>query len=188
MSTASEQVPSTSPPARRRLDTIFLAGPGLLYVALLLLLPAGALILLSFKNPETGQLELTVYRDLFSAGIYVRTLINTFVIAAQVTLVCVVVGYVVSAWLTMMSEKRRRLAIWLVLLPVWVSPLLKNFAWIVLLARKGIIAQMLTGLGYEGEIDLLFGRGAVIFGMAHALLPIAILTMLPTMLGIDGAC
>lgn len=186
MSTASEQVPSTSPPARRRLDTIFLAGPGLLYVALLLLLPAGALILLSFKNPETGQLELTVYRDLFSAGIYVRTLINTFVIAAQVTLVCVVVGYVVSAWLTMMSEKRRRLAIWLVLLPVWVSPLLKNFAWIVLLARKGIIAQMLTGLGYEGEIDLLFGRGAVIFGMAHALLPIAILTMLPTMLGIDG--
>ncbi|WP_347309905.1 ABC transporter permease subunit [Defluviimonas sp. SAOS-178_SWC] len=179
--------PATSKPRRpsRRIDSIFLAGPGLLYVALLLLLPAGALVLLSLQNPETGRLELAVYRDLFSAGIYVQTLLNTFVIAAQVTVVCIFVGYVVAAWLTVMSEERRRLAIWLVLLPVWVSPLLKNFAWIVLLARRGIVAQLLTGLGYEGEINLLFGRGAVVFGMAHALLPIAILTMLPTMMGID---
>lgn len=45
---------------------------------------------------------------------------------------------------------------------------------------------MLTGMGFDTQLDLLYGRGAVIFGMAHAMLPVAILTMLPTMLTIDG--
>lgn len=175
----------TATQKRAKPDSIWLAGPGVAIVAALLVLPALALILLSFRDPSTGVFELTIYRKMFSAGIYVQTLGNTFMIAMQVTIVCLLVGYVVAAWLTVMPERRRRLAIWLVLLPIWISPLLKNFAWIVLLARKGIIAQILTGIGYEGEINLLFGRGAVIFGMAHALLPIAILTMLPTMLGID---
>ncbi|OCX65383.1 ABC transporter permease [Thioclava sp. SK-1] len=174
-------------PRRRlwRLDTLWLSTPGLIYLAVLLLLPAGALILLSFRDPATGAFDLSVYRNLFAAGVYVKTLVNTFVISLQVTGVCVLIGFPIAVWLAGMSERRRRMAMWLVLLPFWVSPLLKNFAWIVLLARKGIVAQILNGLGMEGGLDLLYGRGAVVFGMAHAMLPIAILTMLPTMLAID---
>lgn len=189
--TNTSAAPSASPlssPRRRRLgrpDTLWLSTPGLLYLALLLIVPAGALILLSFRDPGTGAFDLSVYRQMFSAGVYVKTLINTFVISLEVTAVCILAGYPIAVWLSGMSENRRRMAMWLVLLPFWVSPLLKNFAWIVLLARKGIVAQILNGMGMEGGLDLLYGRGAVVFGMAHAMLPIAILTMLPTMLSID---
>jgi putative spermidine/putrescine transport system permease protein len=188
MTAASPAVPSASASSRRhfpRPDTLWLSTPGLLYLALLLVVPAGALILLSFRDPQTGAFDLSVYRQMFMAGVYVKTLVNTFVIALQVTLVCLLAGYPIAVWLSSMSESRRRLAMWLVLLPFWVSPLLKNFAWIVLLARKGIVAQILGGVGFDGTLDLLYGRGAVIFGMAHAMLPIAVLTMLPTMLAID---
>ncbi|MDR6665445.1 ABC transporter permease subunit [Rhizobium sp. 1399] len=171
---------------RLRLDSLWLSMPGLVYMALLLILPAGALIWQSFVNPKTGAFDLTVYEQMFSAGVYVKVLANTFAISAQVTVVCLLVGYPIAVWLAGMPERRRRMAMWLVLLPFWVSPLLKNFAWIVLLARKGIVAQMLTGMGFDTELNLLYGRGAVVFGMAHAMLPIAILTMLPTMLAIDG--
>lgn len=155
-------------------------------MSLLLIMPAGALIWQSFIDPKTGGFDLSVYQQMFSAGVYVKVMINTFSIAAQVTLVCLLVGYPIALWLAGMTENRRRMAMWLVLLPFWVSPLLKNFAWIVLLARKGVLAQILSGMGVEAEINLLYGHGAVVFGMAHALLPIAILTMLPTMLTIDG--
>ncbi|WP_105426777.1 ABC transporter permease subunit [Neorhizobium tomejilense] len=171
---------------RLRADSLWLTMPGLVYMALLLILPAGALIWQSFIEPKSGALDLTVYRQMFSAGVYVKVLANTFAISAQVTIVCLLVGYPIAVWLAGMPERRRRMAMWLVLLPFWVSPLLKNFAWIVLLARKGIVAQMLTGMGFDTQLDLLYGRGAVIFGMAHAMLPLAILTMLPTMLSIDG--
>ncbi|WP_425964989.1 ABC transporter permease subunit [Rhizobium nepotum] len=171
---------------RLRADSLWLTVPGLAYMALLLILPAGALIWQSFVDPKSGAFDLSVYRQMFSAGVYVKVLANTFAISAQVTFVCLLVGYPIAVWLAGMDERRRRMAMWLVLLPFWVSPLLKNFAWIVLLARKGIVAQMLTGMGFDTQLDLLYGRGAVIFGMAHAMLPIAILTMLPTMLSIDG--
>jgi len=171
---------------RFRLDSLWLSAPGLGYMALLLILPAGALILQSFIDPKSGAFDLSVYEEMFSAGVYVKVLANTFAIAAQVTMVCLLVGYPIALWLVGMEERRRRMAMWLVLLPFWVSPLLKNFAWIVLLARKGIVAQLLTGIGFDTELNLLYGRGAVVFGMAHAMLPIAILTMLPTMLSIDS--
>ncbi|KPF41246.1 ABC transporter permease subunit [Rhizobium sp. AAP43] len=176
----------TSLRQRLKLDSLWLSTPGLVYMALLLILPAGALIWQSFIDPKSGAFDLSVYEQMFSAGVYVKVLVNTFAIAAQVTIVCLFVGYPIAVWLAGMEERRRRMAMWLVLLPFWVSPLLKNFAWIVLLARKGIVAQMLTGIGFDTELDLLYGRGAVVFGMAHAMLPVAILTMLPTMLAIDG--
>ncbi|MHC2569797.1 ABC transporter permease subunit [Rhizobium leguminosarum] len=171
---------------RLRLDSLWLSTPGLVYMALLLILPAGALIWQSFVNPKSGAFDLSVYQQMFSAGVYVKVLANTFAIAAQVTLVCLLFGYPIAFWLAGMPERRRRMAMWLVLLPFWVSPLLKNFAWIVLLARKGIVAQVLMGMGFDTELNLLYGRGAVVFGMAHAMLPVAILTMLPTMLSIDS--
>ncbi|TMV77899.1 ABC transporter permease subunit [Thioclava sp. BHET1] len=182
---ARVSAPPAGRKARLRLDTLWLSTPGLLYLAALLIVPAGALIVLSFRNPQTGVFDLSVYRQMFSAGVYVKTMINTFGLSLEVTLVCLGAGYPVAYWLAGLTPNRRRLAMWFVLLPFWVSPLLKSFAWIVLLARKGIVAETLHAIGIDAGQHLLYGRGAVVFGMAHSMLPIAILTMLPTMLGID---
>ena len=74
----------------------------------------------------------------------------------------------------------------LVMLPFWTSALVKSFGWLVLLARHGVVARLLAVISPTGEApELLHGRGAVLMGMTHTLLPLAVLTMLPVMVRID---
>lgn len=170
---------------RFNLDPIWLAGPGLIYLAIFLVLPSAVLMFLSFRSSD-GGLSIETYRQMFGAGIYVQVLLNTFEVAIQTTVACILFGYPVAYWLAQMPEHRRRLVMWLVLLPFWMSALLKNFAWMVLLSRRGVISQIMTGIGLGGPLDILYGRGIVVFAMAHTMLPLATLTMLPTLLSIDS--
>ena len=72
------------------------------------------------------------------------------------------------------------------LLPFWTSFLVRAFAWIVLLGRNGVVNQLLLSLGIvDRPANLLYGFGSVLVGMVHALLPLAVLTMLSVMENID---
>jgi ABC-type spermidine/putrescine transport system permease subunit II len=72
-----------------------------------------------------------------------------------------------------------------VLLPFWTSALIKNFSWLVLLGRNGIIGKIMASAGIAGGNQLLFSRTTVVFAMTHTLLPLAVVTMLPVMNQID---
>ncbi|KAB8312573.1 ABC transporter permease subunit [Erwinia endophytica] len=172
------------PTAKRRWHPLWLSAPGLLFLALFLAWPTLKLMLLSFHGND-GGFSLDVWRQMFGAGIYVKVMINTFVIALQTTLSCLLVGYPVAYWLSQRSENARRRLMWLILLPFWTSALLKNFAWLVVLSRRGILSEILMSMGADQPLNILYTRGVVVFAMAHSMLPLAIITMLPTMTGID---
>jgi putative spermidine/putrescine transport system permease protein len=73
-----------------------------------------------------------------------------------------------------------------VLLSFWTSFLVRAFAWIVMLGRRGVVNQLLTALGLQdAPTNLLYSMGAVLVGMVHALMPLAVLTMLAVMENID---
>ncbi|WP_312239724.1 ABC transporter permease subunit [Pantoea sp.] len=172
-------------PKNRRWHPLWLAAPGLLFLAIFLAWPTLKLMLLSFQNSE-GGFSLDVWSQMFGAGIYVKVMLNTFIIALETTLTCLLVGYPVAYWLSQRNENTRRRLMWLILLPFWTSALLKNFAWLVLLSRRGILSEILMSLGADQPLNLLYTRGVVVFAMAHSMLPLAIITMLPTMTGIDN--
>ncbi|MEJ0019836.1 MAG: ABC transporter permease subunit [Acetobacteraceae bacterium] len=176
-------------PAIRRVrlvNPLWLAVPGLLFLALFFLYPVARLLLLSLQDADTGALSVASYSRLFSRNIYVRVLQNTFTIAAQTTGLCLLLAYPVAYWLTSMPARRRQSLLLLVLLPFWTSALVKAFAWIVLLARTGVVARLLADVTGSAEpVEMLYGRGAVLMGMVHALLPLAVMTMLPVMTQID---
>jgi len=169
---------------RLRWHPLWLTAPGLLFLALFLAWPTLKLMLLSFQNDD-GSFSLAVWQQMFGAGIYVKVMLNTFIIALQTTLACLIVGYPAAYWLSQRREATRRRLMWLILLPFWTSALLKNFAWLVLLSRRGILSELLMSLGSEQPLNLLYTRGVVVFAMTHSMLPLAIITMLPTMSGID---
>ncbi len=168
-----------------RWHPLWLAVPGLVFLAIFLAWPTLKLMLLSFQDSD-GHFSLAVWRQMFGAGIYVKVTLNTFSIALQTTLACLLVGYPVAYWLSQRSENTRRRLMWLILLPFWTSALLKNFAWLVLLSRRGILSEILMSMGADQPLNVLYTRGAVVFAMAHSMLPLAIITMLPTMTGIDN--
>lgn len=76
--------------------------------------------------------------------------------------------------------------VFLVLLSFWTSFLVRAFAWVIILGRNGVVNQTLVALGIiDRPIDLLYGLGAVLAGMVHAMLPLAVMTMLAVMENID---
>jgi putative spermidine/putrescine transport system permease protein len=170
---------------RLQLHPLWLTAPGLLFLAIFLAWPTLKLMLLSFQNSD-GQFSLDVWHQMFGAGIYVKVMLNTFIIALQTTLTCLLIGYPVAYWLAQRSENARRRLMWLILLPFWTSALLKNFAWMVLLSRRGILSEILMGLGADQPLNVLYTRGVVVFAMVHSMLPLAIITMLPTMTNVDS--
>lgn len=169
----------------RRIHPLWLTAPGLLFLAIFLAWPTLKLMLLSFQDSD-GHFSLDVWSQMFGAGIYVKVTLNTFIIALQTTIACLLIAYPVAYWLAQRSENTRRRLMWLILLPFWTSALLKNFAWMVLLSRRGILSEILMGLGADQPLNVLYTRGVVVFAMVHSMLPLAIITMLPTMTSIDS--
>ncbi|MDQ0468080.1 ABC transporter permease subunit [Labrys wisconsinensis] len=166
-------------------NPLWLALPGIVFLVLFLAYPALQLLSLSVIDPQGGGLSLAAFRRLLTTPVYLRVLTTTFVVAAQTTALCLLFGYPLAYWLARQPARRQQGLMLLVLLPFWTSPLVLNFAWLVLLGRNGAVAGALMALGIDHPPDLLFGRGTVLFALTHSMLPLAVVTMLPTMSQID---
>jgi putative spermidine/putrescine transport system permease protein len=177
------------PPVRRaarRRDALWLALPGLVFLLAFLVIPSLQLLSTSVQDATTGEWSLAAYRRALGVPVYTRIIGNTFTVALQTTLCCLILGYPLAYWLAGLPARRQRMATLLVLLPFWTSALVKNFAWLVLLGRTGIATSVLGWLGYAGPVELLFSRGTVVFAMTHSMLPLAVVSMLSVMTQIDA--
>ncbi|MBS0241334.1 MAG: ABC transporter permease subunit [Proteobacteria bacterium] len=160
---------------------MWLALPGLLFLAAFLVYPALQLLHLSIVDPDSGALTGDAYERAFTVGVYSRVMAGTFSVAAQTAVLSLVFGYPLAYWLSQLPPARQRTMVLLVLLPFWTSALVKNFAWLMLLGRTGIVANTARWLGIEHPPELLFQHGTVVFAMTHTMLPLAVVTMLPVM-------
>ncbi len=161
-----------------------MGAPLVLLLAVLLVYPVGQLLTLSVRVGDA--FSLAPYRQLFASSVYIDVLLITLKIAFWTTVFAVVAGYPVAyAIAAAPSASKTRLLFW-VLLAFWTSFLVRAFAWIVLLGRNGVINQLLVAAGLTDQpAELLYNFGAVIVGMVHALMPLAVLTMLSVMENID---
>ena len=175
-------------PAKRRklnLDPLWLALPGLGFLTLFLILPTAQMLSVGFFDKVTGALSLSAFARIWIGGPYLAVLSTTFSVAIWTTLLCVGLGYPLAYWLSRKPPRQQRIAALFVLLPFWTSALIKNFSWLVLLGRNGIMAKTIAAIGMKGGDHLLFSRTTVVFAMVHTLLPLAVVTMLPVMNQID---
>src|SRR6266849_889710 len=174
--------------ARRRklrIEPLWLALPGVVFLVLFLLLPTAQMLSRSLFDKVTGALTLAAFARIWNGGPYLAVLSTTFSVAFWTTLLCLTLSYPLAYWLCCKSPRQQRIAMLFVLLPFWTSALIKNFSWLVLLGRNGIMAKIMASAGMTGGDQLLFSRTTVVFAMTHTLLPLAIVTMLPVMNQID---
>ncbi|MFT4266584.1 MAG: ABC transporter permease, partial [Xenophilus sp.] len=177
---------ANSAPRRRPIAWRPLAMGAPLTVLLLVLLvyPVGQLLLLSVRNDE--GFSLAQYRQLFASPVYLNVLLITLKISLWTTLLAVVAGYPVAYLISALPARRKGALLFWVLLSFWTSFLVRAFAWVVLLGRNGVINQLLVSLGIvDAPARLLYNMGSVLVGMVHALMPLAVLTMLSVMENID---
>jgi putative spermidine/putrescine transport system permease protein len=168
-----------------KLDPLWLALPGLGFLAVFLIVPTAQMLWLGFLDRTTGALTASAFLRIWNGGPYLTVMSTTFTVAFWTTMLCVGLGYPLAYWLSRKPPRQQRIAALFVLLPFWTSALIKNFSWLVLLGRNGIVSKTMTAIGIKGGDQLLFSRTTVIFAMVHTLLPLAVVTMLPVMNQID---
>ncbi|MCA0946604.1 ABC transporter permease [Salipiger pacificus] len=163
----------------------------------MLVLPALAVMILFYIWPVLNIWGISVtepsaglgnYSKMFDSNAVRVSFVLTFRIAAITTILCLLLGYVLAYTISNFASRVRPLMLGLVLLPFWVSVLIRSFAWLVLLGRSGLVndALMDTGL-ISTPIRFMHNELGVLIAMVHVMLPFAVLPMLTNMRGIDGS-
>jgi len=121
--------------------------------------------------------DLAIYRAVF---------VRTFVVAAIVTLITLVLGFPLAWLLANLSGPLAARLIMLVLLPFWTSILVRTAAWTVLLQKFGILNDLLLWFGIISQrIDLMYTRTGLVIAMTHIQLPFTLLPIYSVMRTIE---
>jgi ABC-type spermidine/putrescine transport system permease subunit I len=164
---------------------LLLALPALAILSAAFVWPLAKLALLSLSAPAG---PLAAYWEILGDGIYRHVFVNTFVFALVVTVVALVIAYPIAFALTRLSFGWRALLFACVLLPLWISVLVRTFSWMLLLEKNGPINRLLIGSGLiDTPLPLLFNSAGVLIGMVHVLLPYAVLPIYAALIRIDPA-
>jgi putative spermidine/putrescine transport system permease protein len=158
-----------------------LTAPAVLLLIAAMGYPLLTIVLRSFSEPEWG---LQNYAWFFSTPVNVTVLWRTFSIAAWVTIVCVIAAYPYAYLMTAVGPKMRLALIMCVLVPFWVSGVVRTLAWVILLQDSGVINSTIKAMGFS-SIKLIRTPAGVIIGMAQVLMPFMILPLFSVMRGID---
>lgn len=163
-----------------------LVAPALLFLSLFFVLPLANVGLWSLTDARGGGLTLGHYARAVTESIYLRVILNTFRISLYVTMACLLLGYPVAYLLATVPRRVSNLLMILVVLPFWISLLVRLYAWIIILQHNGLVNATLIRLGLmERPLPLLYSLTGVIVGMVHVLLPFMILPLYSVMKGID---
>jgi putative spermidine/putrescine transport system permease protein len=166
----------------RRPIILVLLAPAILLVGLLFILPLAGVMGLSVHD-GTG-FSLGPIRELFASRVAIVVLERTFLLALTVTSLCLLLGYPAAYFMSGLTPRVRAYLTYLILLPFWVSILIRTYTWIVILGREGIVNTGLAALGLA-PVQILYTDLAVHIGMVQILLPIVIITCLASMLDIE---
>lgn len=173
----------TLPSHRTRVALIMIA-PAVLLIAFLYLLPLVRILALSVTE-QPGA--LANYGQLVTSDVIGRVIWTTVRICVLTTAITLAVSYVMAAALTLAPPRTRNLMFVLILLPLWLSVLIRAFAWVTVLRGNGVLnsALMSTGL-IETPFSLVRNEIGVVIGMVHYMLPFGILPLYASMRSIDA--
>jgi ABC-type spermidine/putrescine transport system permease subunit I len=167
-------------------ETATLAGlsiPGLLLIGVIALTPIAWLFWLSFRG-KTG-FTLEHYERLLHPN-YMLTLQTTFELSFLVTAICVALGYPLAYLIAQVRPRLAALLMLLVLFPVWTSLLVRCYAWLVLLQRRGVVNTWLQDAGLiDTPLRLMHNFTGTTIGMTHIMLPFMVLPLYASMRSIS---
>ncbi len=135
------------------------------------------------RDVAPGGAILPLPRD---QAVFVDLFVRTVWMSVVVTALCVLIGYPVAFTLSTLPPRWARIGIGLVLIPFWISILVRTTAWLILLQRDGAVNEVLQALGItSGPVQLIFTRFAVYLAMVHVLLPFVVLPLYAVMRRVD---
>lgn len=171
-----------------------LLAPAYVWLTVAIFLPLSAMLFFSFLSAApftTTDWHLTAgnYTAFLSRSIYPYLLGRSLMLAAVVTLFCVLIGYPCAYVLAKQIKGRSREALFLlIILPFWSNSLVRIFSWAIVLRGNGILDHALKALlPFDVPVSLMFSYSAVVIGLVHSYLPYVILTSYLALEAIDDS-
>lgn len=162
----------------------------IVWLGLLAFIPFLLVLVTSFLSNGTQHLiDLDVTLDNYRAliqPIYCRILWQSVKLAVAVSTICLMIGYPAAFFISQLAGRYKTLALLLVILPFWVSSLIRTYAILALLKTKGLINAVLLGLGIIHQpLQMLYTNVAVLVGCVYDLLPFMVLPLYTSIEKID---
>ena len=164
-----------------------LALPLALFFLLFFVAPLVVLAVVSlFTGPDLQALSLAQYARFLGDRFSWSILLDTILLGAKATLVCLLLG-IPFAWTCCRARPALQSALlFIVVLPILTSVVVRTFAWIVILGRQGIMNKALIAAGLIDEpLRLLFSELGVVMVLAQVQLPLMVLPLMTAMQRID---
>ncbi len=157
----------------------------LIYMVVLTVVPIVKLFKLSLFDESGFTVSYLV--EVVTNPLYLKVMFVTLKISILVTLISLVISYPVAYLIVQTNSKVwKKVILSSVLIPFWISLLVRTFSWNILLQDHGVINKVLMSIGVISEpLPLLFNTTGVIIAMTHILLPYMVLSLYSVMQGID---
>ena len=176
----------------------WLAGPYVLWMTLVVIVPILLVVVYAFTTSGETAADIGGFTlDNFSRmGTYTVIFARSFQLALVATLVCLLIGYPLAYVMAKEGPGFQRVAMVIIMLPMWVNFLLRTYAWMAILENNGILNNFFEAIGLFDLINGLFGtdisffpmirtQGAVVLGMVYNYLPFMVLPIYSVIIKLD---
>ncbi|MGI5193189.1 ABC transporter permease [Streptomyces sp. CA-288835] len=170
--------------SRRTRVGILYALPVVVYLLVLFVYPILSTLLLSVQGTD-GALTLHWYVDALT-GVNLSVLFTTLRISAETALFSLVFGFVLANAISRLKPLWAGVAMLIVVVPHFISALVRTYGWIIMLGDKGLVNESLAGLWVPGApFQLLYNELGVVIGTTSMMLPYTVLLLYGVMRGVD---
>ena len=164
------------------------------WMALFVVAPIIMVVIYAFSSAEGG----VTLENFASMGTYASVFTRSFWLAIVATLICLLIGYPAAYFISREGPRFQRVAMMLIMLPMWMNFLLRTYSWMSILENNGLLNRFFSAIGLFTLLNRLFGMeleyfpmintpGAVVLGMVYNYLPFMILPIYSVIEKMDGS-
>ena len=163
-----------------------------IWMALFVFAPIIMVVIYAFSTADGGA----TLANFAKMGTYTVVFTRSFKLALIATAICLLIGYPVSYVMSKEGPRFQRLAMVLIMLPMWMNFLLRTYSWMAILENNGLLNQLFRKIGLIALYNSVFGtdisffrmintQGAVVLGMVYNYLPFMILPIYSVIIKLD---
>ena len=168
--------------------------PYVVWMALFVVAPIIMVVIYAFSSAAGGFTLANFAR----MGTYTVVFTRSFKLALIATAICLLIGYPVSYMMSKEGPRFQRIAMVLIMLPMWMNFLLRTYSWMAILENNGLLNQLFQKIGLITLYNNIFGtdltffrmintQGAVVLGMVYNYLPFMILPIYSVIVKLDSS-
>lgn len=152
------------------------------FVFVFVLLPLFYMLILSFREQDgiwsmSNSFSLHNYMDILNP-VYLETFKQSFKLAFATTFFVGLTGYPFGYFTARLRDKKKKVVLFLLILPFWINSLIRLFGWMTFFRTGGVLDKILMGLGIIDEsLKLSYTYPVVVLGMVYMLLPFMVMSI-----------